>query len=128
MPFCLLKLRTLGVKYDMITSAPALRIDIKDSRTAAFKSKAPALAECTNIANSPDTSKYKYCKIKYFFDFSRPYFKLVLFLFLSASNDTYLIYKHGMIWMLQLYLAYHINIWQSGLYHKHVCTLFYISL
>ena len=64
-PLCLFKLRTLGVKYDIITSAPALRIDIKDSRTAAFKSKAPALAECTNIANSPDTLKYKYCKIKY---------------------------------------------------------------
>ena len=63
-PLCLLKLRTLGVKYDMITSAPALRIDIKDSRTAAFKSKAPALAECTNIANSPDTLKYRHCKIK----------------------------------------------------------------
>ena len=64
-PLCLFKLRTLGVKYDIITSAPALRIDIKDSRTAAFKSKAPALAECTNIANSPDTLKYKYCKQKY---------------------------------------------------------------
>ena len=63
-PLCLFKLLTLGVKYDIITSAPALRIDIKDSRTAAFKSKAPALAECTNIANSPDTLKYRYCKIK----------------------------------------------------------------
>ena len=61
----LFKLRTLGVKYDIITSAPALRIDINDSRTAAFKSKAPALAECTNIANSPDTLKYEYCKQKY---------------------------------------------------------------
>ena len=73
-PLCLFKLRTLGVKYDIITSAPALRIDINDSRTAAFKSKAPALAECTNIANSPDTLKYKYCKIKYIFDFSHIFF------------------------------------------------------
>ena len=73
----LFKLRTLGVKYDIITSAPALRIDINDSRTAAFKSKAPALAECTNIANSPDTLKYKYCKIKYIFDFSHIFFILV---------------------------------------------------
>ena len=63
-PLCLFVLRTLGVKYDIITSAPALRIDIKDSRTAAFKSKAPALAECTNIANSPDTLKYRYYRIK----------------------------------------------------------------
>ena len=49
------KLHTFGAKYVITTSAPALLIDVNDSITAAFKSKAPAFAECVSMAYSPDT-------------------------------------------------------------------------
>ena len=46
---------TFGTKYDIITSAPARLIEIRVSVTADCKLKAPAFAECVNMAYSPDT-------------------------------------------------------------------------